>query len=223
LYPPVRNFQQGLYKFGVVKDGGLPHDETLIHILKKGLNGTPMLAWDISDERADAVVQYIKTFAPEIWEGKDKELGEKIVLTKDPYGIAHEVTAVEKGKSVYHFTAQCTSCHRGYVGLEEYNTLAKKSGGQLIKEFDQDFFQTKPQDSEYGAKIIPPDFTWHTVRSARSVEELAYRIAAGVGGVMPSWKEIITDDEIWAVAYYVKHLMNIKDTEEREKFMAELK
>jgi mono/diheme cytochrome c family protein len=52
---------------------------------------------------------------------------------------------------------------------------------------------------------------------------LAIRIAAGVSGVMPTWKETITDEEIWAVAYYVKSLMDLRDTEARKEFMAGLK
>ena len=36
---------------------------------------------------------------------------------------------------------------------------------------------------------------------------------------MPSWKDTITDEEIWAVSYYVKSLMELKDSQEREGFI----
>ena len=39
---------------------------------------------------------------------------------------------------------------------------------------------------------------------------------------MPSWKDTITDEEIWAVSYYVKSLMELKDSQEREVFMKKL-
>ena len=56
----------------------------------------------------------------------------------------------------------------------------------------------KPQESEYEAMTLPPDFTWDPIRSADSIEELAFRIAAGVGGTtMPAWKDTIEDEEIW--------------------------
>lgn len=223
VYPPVRNFKQGLFKFGIVKDGALPHDEDMLNIIKKGLTGSAMLPWDISDQRADAVWQYIKTFAPEIWEGKEKKLGEVVTLAKDPFGIARRSAAIEKGREVYHFTAQCTTCHRGYIDLNSYNSMAKKLGEDKVSELESDYFQLKAQDSEYGSQMIPPDFTWHPIRSGNTVEEIAYRIAAGVGGVMPTWKEVITDQEIWAVSYYVKSLQeDYKDKNERNNFVSRL-
>ena len=78
MYPAPRNFTQGIYKFGNVVSGELPHDEDFYRIIRHGLKGSAMLPWDISDKRLDAVVQYIKTFAPETWEGKDKVLAGKL-------------------------------------------------------------------------------------------------------------------------------------------------
>ena len=70
---------------------------------------------------------------------------------------------------------------------------------------------------------MPPDFTWHWVRSANSVEDIYVRLLSGVNGSgMPSWKDTITDEEIWAVSYYVKSLMELKDSKEREVFMKQI-
>ena len=66
-----------------------------------GLNGTPMLQWDMSKEQVHNVIQYIKTFAPKVWEGKGKKLGEELVVSKDPYGPSHKSFAIQKGKEVY--------------------------------------------------------------------------------------------------------------------------
>ena len=80
------------------------------------------------------------------------------------------------------------------------------------------------QDSDHGYATMPPDFTWHRVRSAQSVEDLYIRLAAGVGGTgMPAWKGTIEDDEIWAVAYYVRSLMDIKDSPKRKELMSRFK
>jgi mono/diheme cytochrome c family protein len=48
---------------------------------------------------------------------------------------------------------------------------------------------------------------------------------AGVGGTsMPAWKGVLEDDQIWAVAYYVKSLMEIKDNlNAREELVTKLK
>ncbi|MBP9673910.1 MAG: c-type cytochrome [Bacteriovoracaceae bacterium] len=218
--PIPRDFTLGLYKFGQVPAGELPHDADFSAIIKKGLHGTAMLPWDISEERIHAVTQYIKTFAPKVWEAKEAVLGERIIPTKDPYGLAHKTTAIEKGKEVYHVTAQCTTCHRAFIPKKELSALWEKVNKEKLTVFDPALYLPKVQDSEYGVKIVPPDFTWHNIRSASSVEELYVRIASGVSGSgMPPWKGTIEDHEIWATAYYVKSLMDLKDKPERADFL----
>lgn len=224
LLPPPRDFTLGLYKFGDVISGELPQDKDFHKIIKKGLHGTAMLPWDMSDGQIDAVVQYIKTFAPKVWEGQDKKLGEPIRPSKDPYGLAHRSAAIERGKEVYHVVAQCQSCHRAYASKSELTALFKKVNNENMTEFDPAIYDVKPQDSQYNVKNTPPDFTWHNVRSASTVEELYVRLVAGVGGTaMPSWKDTLKDEDIWAVAHYVHHLMSLKDTPAREALVGSLR
>ena len=220
LNPPPRNFKIGIIKFGDVVSGELPHDESIYKTLKHGLNGTAMLPWDLSQGQMEAVWQYIKTFAPDVWEGKDKKLGEKLTMSKDPYGLAHKQAAILKGKEVYHITANCQSCHRGYIPESEYRILGKKVDGEDPGEVDEDYYKIKPQESEHDYLTIPPDFTWHHIRSAKTVDEIYFRLLAGVGGsAMPSWKGTIEDNEIWAVSHYVKYLMDMRRTKERKNFI----
>jgi mono/diheme cytochrome c family protein len=213
---PPRDFTKGVFKFGEVIAGELPHDKHFYKLLEKGLHGTAMLPWDLTEGQMFAVVNYIKTFAPQVWEGKDKQLGEQIVITKDPFGAAHKMAAIKMGEKVYHGEASCWSCHRAYLPRPE---LAKVSGMDT-GDIDAEAYKIKLQETEWGFKNIPPDFTWHTVRSAETVEELYIRLVAGVGGTaMPSWKDTITDEQIWAVAHYVKYLMDLKDSSKRHDFM----
>lgn len=223
LIPPPRNFKLGIYKFGRVIAGDLPHDSDMVHIIQNGLGGSAMFPWDISDDQALAVWHYIKTFSAETWEGKDKELGESIEASNDPFGLARKSYAIQKGKEVYHGVAQCQTCHRAYVSKQELSDINLKVNGERLAEddFDDDLYQIKLQDSEHNYKTLPPDFTWHWVRSARTVPEMFVRLAAGVNGSgMPAWKEAITDEEIWAVSYYVMSLMELKDDRSaRENFI----
>ncbi len=225
LYPPPRNFTKGIYKFGRVVSGELVHDEDLKLILKKGLHGTAMLPWDLSDQQAFDVIQYIKTFAPQVWEGKDKKLGVAIVPTKDPYAEAHVASAVQKGKEVYHIVAQCWTCHRAYIPHSELSAINQKINNEPMKDFDPEMYNVKPQPSDHGGPTIPPDFTWDFIRSASTVEDIYVRLNAGVGGTsMPSWKGTLQDDEIWAVAYYVKSLTELRGNQaERKKFIEGIK
>jgi len=220
---PPRNFTLGIIKFGKVVSGDLVHDDTLISIIKKGLHGSGMLPWDVSEIQALNVVQYIKTFAPDTWEGKDKTLGEKIKITKNPYGIARNSSAITRGREVYHLEAQCWTCHRAYAGKAELDAMSMKVNGEKFEDYDEEMYQLKIQEGDHGYKNMPPDFTWHAVKSASTVEELYVRIAAGVGGTtMASWQDTIEDDDIWAVAHYVKYLMDLKDKQERNELIGKL-
>lgn len=226
LYPPPRNFKTGLIKFGNVTSGELTHDDAVYKALKHGLNGSAMLPWDLEEGQMIAVWQYIKTFAPDVWVGKDKELGKKIELTKDPYGLAHRERAIEIGRDVYHATAACQACHRGYVTFEEFKDISKRVNDEDIDELDEDFYQSKLQDSEHGYLVRPPDLTYHKSRSVYdgNVEDIYLRLAAGVGGTtMPAWRGTIEDSEIWAVSYYVQHLMEMrKDPAKRVELIKKL-
>lgn len=223
MWPAPRNFNLGIYKFGNVPSGELPHDEDFYRIIRHGLNGTAMLKWDISDKRLDAVTQYIKTFAPQAWEAKDKTLGEVNKLTTDPFTIARKDYAIQYGKEVYHAVANCQSCHTAYATKAEIVEWSKKFN-QPVTEFDDKLYTVKLQDSEHGYKALPPDFTWHLVRSAETVEDLYLRISSGVGGTsMPSWKGVLEDDQVWAVAYYLKSLMEMRNTPERDALFTKLK
>lgn len=224
LLPPPRDFTQGLYKFGWVPYGELPHDEDFARIIRGGLKGTAMLPWDISDERLNAVIQYIKTFAPQTWEGKDKAPGTKFDLPRDPFGDTYEHIAIEKGRKVYHVTAACTQCHRAYATKAEIQGWATELKA-TVDTSAPDYYQVKPQDGEYNYKVLPPDFTYHPLRSITDVPSIVQRLMYGVtGSGMPGWKDVVQDDELWALAYYVRSLQNTgADLSKRNEMMDKLK
>jgi len=227
---PPRNFTLGIIKFGDVVSGELPHDEAIYKTLDHGLNGTAMLPWDLKQDQKEAVWQYIKTFAPKTWIGKDKELGKQFKSEdfKDPFTVARREQAIEIGKKVYHAEAACQACHMGYVSLGEFDQINREINGDGIEELDENFFQLKAQVSEHGYGIRPPDFTYHNLRSVRlgNVEDIYLRLMAGVGGTtMPAWSETIYEDyKIWALAYYVQSLTEYKkDPKARAEFLDKLK
>ncbi|MCF8058288.1 MAG: c-type cytochrome [Bacteriovoracaceae bacterium] len=230
LQPPPRNFKLGIIKFGNVVSGELTHDDAVYKSFKHGLNGSAMLPWDLKQDQMVAVWQYIKTFAPDTWVGKDKELGTKLDAQpfKDPFTIARKDQAIELGRKVFHVEANCQSCHRGYVTLSEYSAMSKELTGDGIAELDSDFYQLKIQDSDHGYQVVPPDFTWHELRSVRNgeteIEDLYLRLLGGVGGTaMPAWKDTLEDHKIWALAYYVNYLRSFKNSPERKNFVARFK
>lgn len=214
--PPPRNFKQGLFKFGNINTGELPSDEDLKHTIRYGLRGTQMLPWDVSDERLDAVVQYIKTFSPRWTEEKP---GEALVKTPDPYGPARRSEAIELGKKIYHGVAQCYTCHPAYGSFDEVNQWTKELTGNEISELRADAHLSLNQDSSYGHKFMPPDFTKNWIKTGGDVDTLYQLLGAGVGGTtMPAWKNSLSsaaDDaerakenelRLWALSYYVSSL-----------------
>lgn len=219
LLVPPRDFRSGIYKFGQVIAGELPHNEDFYEILDKGLKGTAMLPWDLSAQEKKDVINYIKTFALKVWKGKDKKLGVRILAENNPYNLAFKNSAIKRGEVIYHTDARCQSCHSAYLSPLAFKNLTGEEDVDLVE-----FFSSKPQDSEYSFKTIPPDFTWHEIRSATTLQELYVRIAAGVGGTsMPSWKDILSNDDLWALAYYVRSLMDLKGTPQRKNFITKLK
>ena len=231
-FPPPRNFKQGLYKFAYVAEAALPTDEDFKRIIQHGLNGTAMLKWDISEKQTYAVTQYIKTFAPQVWESKDNEKGVPLDFIKDPYGAARQEYAIQKGKEVYHGVADCQSCHRAYVSFDELSQINEKINGEPLDDRDSDIYKLKLQESEYYfhdstdrlAQFIPPDFTYHELRSINKVEDIYKRLKAGVTGTgMPAWGETLTDEEIWATAYYVQSLVNLRGAPERTQMIKSLR
>ncbi|MFL5784058.1 MAG: c-type cytochrome [Bacteriovoracaceae bacterium] len=222
LLPPPRNFTQGLYKFPYVPYGELPHDEDFARIIRGGLKGTAMLPWDISDERLNAVIQYIKTFAPQAWEGADKVPGTKLEIAADPWGEAKKAQAIERGKRVYHVTANCIQCHRAYETKANIMSYAKEAKADV--SLDNTLYQLKVQDGEYNYKVLPPDYSYHQLRTINSVNDIVQRAAYGVtGSGMPGFKDVVPDEDLWAVAYYVDSIRQLgKDTKARQALMEKL-
>lgn len=229
--PLPRNFQQGLYKFASVPMGELPTDEDLKRTIKYGLNGTPMLPWDISEERLDAVVQYIKTFSP-VW--KEQKPGTPVaMMTKDPFGPERAAEAIALGKKVYHGMAQCFSCHPAYASLEEISAYSKELTGNEIKVLRENPHLSVLQDSSYGHKMMPPDYTKNPIKSdGNDLAALNRVLGIGINGTtMPAWQGLLSatgnqeesDIRQWALAYYVNSLYKLRyDTKARQAFFEEL-
>lgn len=214
LRPPPRDFTVGTFKFAAVPGGTLPHDEDLERIVRDGLHGTAMLAWDgIPDEKVRQIIQYVKTFSPR-W--KEEEPGEQVVPTPDPWA-GREADAVARGRKVYHGLAQCLACHPAYASKAEIAAFAKELTGNEAPEFREDLYGAMLTDSEFGVKLLPPDFARSELRSVRPQhrkEDLYRVIAAGVGGTaMPTWKGSLPEEEIWALVHFVGSIVEAKGTD----------
>jgi mono/diheme cytochrome c family protein len=218
LRPPPRDLRMGVYKFGGVVDG-LPHDEDFERIIMGGLGeGTGMRPWRVPKPQLAGMVQYIKTFS-EAWTDPDAELGQRVVPKEDPWK-SRAGEAVARGSKIYHGLATCQQCHPAYVTKQEIFAASKELKGTGITDFRPGLGRSEAKESEYKVgdvkmRIVPPDFTWHPLRSIRAgseLDDLFRTIGAGIPGTaMPAWYGSLADEDLWAMAHYVKSLMDLRD------------
>jgi mono/diheme cytochrome c family protein len=227
MRPPPRDFTQGLFKFAGVPAGGLPNDDDLAALVKNGLDGTPMLPWDVSERERQAIVQYLKTFSPR-W--KEEAPAARVLPDgADPWQ-GRESEALELGKRIYHFSgakmskagqleqifAGCSTCHPAYVPGEELQRLATLTGVGPVQR--EDLYRPVAKETDYVVAehklvILPTDFLLQRVKTGAALPALYRTIAAGIGGTaMPVWKPPLGDRDLWALAHYVKSLTDLRAT-----------
>ncbi len=237
LRPAPRDLTKGIYKFAGVAAGDFPSDEDLLRIVRYGLGGTAMLQWDVPEQEARNIVQYVKWLGRARWTKARPLPPADAAIPADPFGRAGRSEAVERGNRLYHTTLQCYLCHPAYATAAELRAYG-------LAAIRTNAYEPEARDSaDYRARLLPPDFTRHPMRSIRmgrvhidppmtdeQVEDRAlkdfYRIiASGVPGTaMPSWAAMPPED-LWSVVHFVKSLADMKDTpgasELRERLLRE--
>jgi mono/diheme cytochrome c family protein len=210
LRPPTRDLRRGIYKFAAVAAGQLPGDDDLVRIIRGGLHGTAMLAWDVPLAELDDLIQYTKSFSAR-WQ--TEKPGEPIRPGADPW-LADQPGAVERGARVYHGLAQCAvACHPAYAPRAEIYAATKELTHMELREFRADLYAPVAKDSDFGFKILPPDFTFTPPRSGDTLADIYRSIAAGIGGTaMPTWKNVLPESDLWALTYYVRSLVALRGT-----------
>jgi hypothetical protein len=221
LNPRPRNFQKAEYKFISTRFGELPTDEDLFRSISEGLRGSAMPAWGHLPERKRwALVAYIKSFS-DVWERGETPA---IPVVTDPYvELEDKSEAIARGEIAYHGFFTCWNCHPAYVSTDKINAALEAMGGSPRSVFRPDLDQTAIKADSSGETIFAPDFLRDYVKSGSDVRDLYRVIGAGITGTaMPTWIDSVADDvaprdddgdllvsqaDIWAMAYYVKDLM----------------
>jgi mono/diheme cytochrome c family protein len=220
LLPPPRDLRLGVYKFAAVATGQLPNDADFVRIISGGLHGTAMQAWDVPPAELDALIQYVKSFSPR-W--RNETPGDPIVATPDPW-TGHEADGIERGKRVYHGLAQCAvACHPAYVTKQDIYEYTKELTSMVLTDFRAGYFDPVAKDSDYGFKILPTDFTFSPLRAGDAPSDIYRTIASGIGGTaMPTWKNVLPEPDLWALAHYVRSLVELRGTPEATRLRKRL-
>ena len=201
MLPQPRDFTKGVYKIRTTASGEIPTDDDLRHIIEVGMPGTAMPEWKsrLSDAEIGAVVQYIKSFSNFF----KSTTGKAIAIGNAPGG-----SGVEEGRKTFE-KLECFKCH-GQLG---------RGDGKSAPTLKDD----------YGHPIRAADLTesWK-FRGGTDVPQIYARLRTGLDGTpMPSFTDaienkLITDEQLWRVAQYVRSLSPEKAPEAREVVRAAL-
>ncbi|HKE13900.1 MAG TPA: cytochrome c [Kofleriaceae bacterium] len=202
-WPPPRDFRTADFKFAASAEGELPPDDEIAAVVRRGLAGTAMLAWDIPDAELADVIDYIKSFSPRGRGFRDRSRRQvRPPVPPDPFaGPGGAARAIAEGARLYHAEFQCNQCHPTYARREQ---LAAWGAA------DRSTFPGEPVprwSATYRSVLLPPDFMRHPMRFARTAADFYRIIAGGMRGPMPAYGQL-GGDKVWAVARYTAWLVS---------------
>ena len=204
LSPRPRDFRDAVFKFRVTPSGALPTEGDLYRTITRGIRGTAMPPWhEIPEKQRLAVILFIKTFSPS-W--KDKNLKEAPIHLPDPPAPSEELIA--QGEKLYINEGRCWNCHGG-PGIKDNQPFNYPWGrGPSAPTLKDD----------WGFPLLASDFTTGIFKSGSDVTDIFRTMSTGLNGAaMPSFATNLTDEQRWAISYYVLSLSAYIDPLHRKK------
>jgi DMSO reductase family type II enzyme heme b subunit len=183
--PRPRDFRRGWYKVRTTASGQLPTDEDLFNVIAEGMPGTTMPGWKtvLTADEMRAVAQYIKSFSRRFEREQPTmvEVGLKVNSSQESIARGREIFMGQE--------AECVKCHG----------LAGRGDGPSARELTEDFF---------GDAIVPADLNMPWLfRGGPSVDDIYMRLKTGMtGSPMPSYADVLSDEDLWHLANYVDSL-----------------
>jgi mono/diheme cytochrome c family protein len=204
MLPRPRDFTRAQYQIRTTASGELPTDEDIRHIIDVGMPGTAMPGWEeiLTEDERDQLVAYLKTFSRFFANAQPP----KLVEFSDAPGASEE--RIAEGREAY-VEIECAKCH-GEAG---------RANGPSAQTLDDDL----------GSPIYPANLTqsWE-FNGGSTVEDIYRRLRTGLDGTpMPTFDDLIaagvvTDDQLWSLAHYVRSLSPEDPPETREVITASL-
>lgn len=183
MNPLPRDFTKAEFMIRTTPHGALPTDADMFKVISKGMPGTTMPALEdvLSEEDRHKLVEYVKTFS----ERFKKEGAPKPISTGSEISVTP--ANVEKGKELFKKT-KCFLCH-GEDG---------RANGTI----------TVTLKNEWGLRFTARDLTKGLrFKAGNTLRDIYVTITTGFNGTpMGSYADILTDEERWNLAAYVKSL-----------------
>ncbi len=203
MLPRPRDFTRAVFKIRTSASGEIPTDADLRRVIDVGMPGTAMPGWQerLSERERDDVVAYVKSFS-QFFAGTTATA---VTLGGAPGSSTESIAA---GKAAYE-KLECFKCH-----------------GQAARG---DGTSAPTLKDDWGHPIRAADLTasWN-FRGGSSVEDIYTRLRTGLDGTpMPSFTDaienkLITDEQLWQVAQYVRSLSPTEPPRVREVLRAHL-
>jgi cytochrome c oxidase cbb3-type subunit 2 len=180
--PKPRNFVNAVYKLRSTPSGKLPTDADLFRTITAGLHGSAMIPFVPLPERERwALVHRIKRFSDRFADAKPVEP----IEVPEPPEESGEL--VEQGRGLFTELG-CADCH----GAEG------KGDGKRSEELKDDA----------GNPISPRDLTEGRFRRGTEMKDLYLTLRTGFDGTPMAAVEGHTDEQIWALAAFVRSIVN---------------
>ncbi|MBI4521670.1 MAG: c-type cytochrome [Gemmatimonadetes bacterium] len=204
MLPRPRDFTQALYQIRTTASGGLPTDADILRIIDEGMPGTAMPGWRdrLSSAERAALVEYVKSFS-RFFEGAAPP--ETLEFGRAPRATAERLA---DGRAIYD-SIECWRCH-GQQGRADGTSSP-----------------TLRDDADLPIRAADLTMNWRFNGGGR-VEDIYRRMRTGLDGTpMPSQSDlltagVVTDDELWSLALYVRSLSPEEPPPVREVFTAAL-
>ncbi|MBI4543345.1 MAG: c-type cytochrome [Gemmatimonadetes bacterium] len=189
LLPKPRDFTMALYQVRSTATGQLPLDEDILRVVNEGMPGSSMPGWKavLSGAERAAVVRYLKTLSPDFAPATAPPAA--LSFGSAPRG--GDAAALE-GRDLYR-RIECWKCH-GDSGRGD------GTSAPTLKD-------------DLGNPIRAADLTQNWTFNGGGTAPDIYRVLrTGMDGTpMPSFGDliegrIITDEQLWRVAQYVRSL-----------------
>jgi mono/diheme cytochrome c family protein len=210
LYPKPRDFVAAEYKFSSRPTPGLPTDEDLRQVIRRGLSGTSMSGFPhMPESDVESLIAFLKTFSDR-WE---EPQASALTVPEDPW-VGYEDQGIKKGREVYHVEAVCISCHPSYMTNDEITAVSERLGFAAIP-LREDAHLSIPRENADGSLVFPPDFRRDRIKSGHDLRNLYRVISAGITTTaMPTWDGVLDSRQLWGLAHYIRSL-----SEERPRFV----
>lgn len=170
---------RGSFKFRSTPTGSLPTDQDLERTIRRGLPGSGMVAQDhLNNAQIRDVIAYLKTLSAR-W------ASERVPAPIAVVRPANIESLVAKGADLFK-KAGCPECH-GASGRGDGPSAGTLTSG--------------------GRPTRPADLTRRPFKGGDRPDDIYRALAVGLDGTpMPSYRDALEEEEIWALAVYVTRL-----------------